>query len=493
MMLRAGQGARGIARSTAQLLTRLLASSALVPANEKRMSTKLMYGGHANDFADLDEVCRKSLDCLRNKAEVALVTRNLYGLEEAAAEAICWMKELPPKHPVHVDRRLTFVTKPSPLSHWFLSGLRNVFLRVADLRSNGYGCPTDTKYQAAQPNNAAGMALEGAEGVGKTNLLRLFALVPAVVFPKSVVSVYVDYFALGKENQGMPSRLLADALQAATGEAIESPASLDHALDAITANGRVAVFAADGVESVYLNSAIWGNFHSLADDYSHTLFVTDTSGSKVRAMVELRGHENQLRRWFPSCTELPHSLNQDKMQVVNVAPLSTNSHYRAFLSWKTATTSTTSSTSGLSSSYDCKAVAATENDQELDQYIRDLHARTGGRLRALMLPACETRICLLGTGNPARVVLEKLCTLQARLGACDPFNPVAVSGNQVRAWLDECTSLQPSSSSSSDAPDINDLLDANYLTKTANGKYTFAYFEYYRLLRDEKLIVTELH
>ena len=353
---------------------------------------------------------------------------------------------------------------------------------------NGYGCLTDTKYQAAQPNNAAGMALEGAEGVGKTNLLRLFALVPAVVFPKSVVSVYVDYFALDKENQVPPSRLLADALQAATGEAIESPASLDHVLDAITAKGRVAVFAADGIESVYLNSDIWGNFHSLADDYYHTLFVADTSGSKVRAMVERRGHENQLRRWFPSCTELPHSLNQDKMQVVHVAPLSTNSHYWAFLSWKTATKSSTSSTS---SSYDCKADAATENEQELDQYIRGLHVRTGGRLRALSLPACETRTCLPDTGNPARVVLEKLCTLQARLGACDPFDPVAVSGNQVQAWLDECTSLQPSSSS--DAPDINDLLDANYLTKTTNGKYTFAYFEYYQLLRDEKLNVTQLH
>lgn len=450
-MLRAAL-ARSATKVPRLLGWRALSDEIDVLADHRR---KLVFGNHAVHFDEhpyhLDGHHRTSLDLLRKKAEDALVTRSRGDLEAAAVDAIHWMEQLPKEHQLYVNKRFNFVTYPSPLSRPLLSGLCKVFLKVADLRSNGVGrLPgyTQTPYKPAQPCNASSMALEGVRGLGKSNLLRLLTLVPVVLFPESVVSVYVDYSAV---HQHAPSRLLAAGLKAVTHKDVDSPDSLEHVLDAVTTSQRVAVFAADELESVYLNSDVWANFHMLVDDYSSTLFVA--GGSKVRAMVERRGHEEQLRRWFPGHAELPHSLNQDKLEVVHIACLSTEEQYRAFLR-------------------DNHNAAATK------QRILGLHARTGGRLRALSLPASETRVCLPGPGQAARAVLENLYALQASLGS-DPFKPVAVSGNTIRQWLDDYRKT----CSGAVGVDLHSLLDDNYLTKTADGYYTFAFFDYYWQLR----------
>ena len=54
--------------------------------------------------------------------------------------------------------------------------------------------------------------------------------------------------------------------------------------------------AADEIERAdNSNPEICGEFHTLATKYASNLFVAD-SGSKMRAMIERKGHEPKLRR-----------------------------------------------------------------------------------------------------------------------------------------------------------------------------------------------------
>ncbi len=177
----------------------------------ERMARTLMQGRWAMPVMFGSRADCSAPDRLRQRAEKALETRNLGELQGVALEAVAWMNELPPTHPRCPPVRLK-VQKHAPV----VRGLAKVFLKIADLRHAGHGAKAGAAYLGSVPNNAASMALEGACGVGKTTMLRLLTLVPALMFPESVVSVYVDCRQVGR---CVPRDLLAEALQATTGQA----------------------------------------------------------------------------------------------------------------------------------------------------------------------------------------------------------------------------------------------------------------------------------
>lgn len=442
------------AASTSQSLT--------VPPRCKRYNAVLMYGRHACDDDMLPSGDLDTLVTLRASADAAVSSRDLDKFLDICYATVRLMERLPSKNPLHFPEYLSFVNAPAPWNDVFKKGLANIFAKVMDVRATA-------RNTTIRPNNASGMALAGGRGVGKSNGLRLLTLVPALLFPRDIVSVYVDY--AGTTMKPPPSQLLRDALRCATGEeGLPAPdAPLECVLDAIEDNDRVAVFAGDEFETVYGTATIWGELHVLATKYTPTLFLAD-SGFKVRAMIERRGHERDLRRWFPTlASNLPASLNQDKLAVTQLLPFTTREQYRTFLA----------SRAGLLLAHPAEQSLTT---QEQDLVIAGLHARSGGRLRAMQRLPIErqTHFRLPPPGTAARAVLEHLRAEQAaRIGVHDPFQMVTVPDTQVREWL-------ASRPRHDDDTDINSLLNANILQETASGELTFGSYDLYRQLRQQR-------
>ena len=194
-------------------------------------------------------------------------------------EAVKWMASLPQNHPRHFPPHLNFIEDPSPWSPIFEDSLCKVFSKVSDCVSR----QSDTSKM--RPNNASGTAIWGARGSGKSNGLRLLTLVPPLLFPDNVVSMYYDYRSHAS-NPRTPSKLLVEAL---TRAGVELPfhgtSNLERVLDHAVQHHKTFVLCADEMESVYSNPVIWDQFALLATRYDITLFIAD-SGSKVRAMVE---------------------------------------------------------------------------------------------------------------------------------------------------------------------------------------------------------------
>ena len=144
---------------------------------------------------------------------------------------------------------------------------------------------------------------------------------PRLLFPDNVLSVYVDYACSrsAPTPPPLPRALLAEALAARHG-ARPIDLLIETVLDHAQRHRRVVVFAAAGIDAVYGNSDdVWTDFHSLVTKYEPVLFVTGGCGRRqLRAMVERRGYEAQLRTWFPNVKTLPNSLNGDKLSVIEL-------------------------------------------------------------------------------------------------------------------------------------------------------------------------------
>lgn len=443
--------------------------------SRQRFEATLMYGRHVADDATLRGADFDALQALRIRASGSVIKRDVSMFHAIVDEAVQWMGQLPADHALHFPSHLAFVNAPAPWNGPFKRGVASIFFKVADSRARA-------RNEKMRPHNAGGMTLAGGRGVGKSNGLRLLTLVPALLFPDDVVSAYVDYAAAAATpSPPPPSELLRDALRCAVGdEALPAPESpIETVLDAVKASRRVAILAADELEAVYGNQLIWSEFHTMATMYSPTLFLAD-SGSKVRAMVERRGHEGDLRRWFPALAgNLPASLNQDKLPITPLLPFTAPDQYRAFLSSR----DTPTLAPALISEPPLPLASG-----EWDLIIHGMHARTGGRLRAMQQQLLEEQpmCCLPSPGTAALAVLAKLGTLQAaRVGVGDArlsaFHMAAVSSSTVRCWLKE-HAAKHGIAAAGDA-DLNSLLDASVLQETGTGEYTFGCFDLYRKLR----------
>lgn len=291
-------------------------------SHRARCGAQFMFGRLINDDRDASP----TLATLRNDAMTALLSDDTESLMGSSYQAVKWMENKPQNHPRHFPPYLTFIENPSPWSMIFEDSLIKVFSKASDCVSRQSGT---TKMR---PNNASGTAIWGARGTRKSNGLRLLTLVPPLLFPENVVSVYYDYRS-HSSNPRTPSELFVEALILA---GVEMPfhdtSDLEHVLDHAVKHNNTFVLCADEMESVYSNATIWDQFALLATRYDHTLFVAD-SGSKVRAMVECKGHEASLRRWFPQFEKgkLPASLNEDKLAVKELLPLSNPEQYRKLL------------------------------------------------------------------------------------------------------------------------------------------------------------------
>jgi hypothetical protein len=255
---------------------------------------------------------------------------------------------------------------------------------------------------------------------------------------------------------------------------------LERLLDEAKARGKSVVFAADEVDSVYTSREIWREFHMLATKHTTTLFIAD-GGSKVRAMVEKQGYEPRLRKWFPTRAEdLPPSLNQDKLTIQELWPLTTRQQYQKFL--KENSVSLFNSLGGGHGEAG-KALAT----RELDKRIDGAHILSGGRLRVMQRDGDEaTFMEIPQAGTAGSFVLEKLARKQAFL-SWDPFNTAAVTENEIYKWLNEWKRASADVAREWDV-DINALLDANVLTMhwKEPGKYTFGTPDFYLQIRKSR-------
>lgn len=260
---------------------------------------------------------------IRKKSMDALLKDDTFALLCTAYDAVKWMEKLPSKHTLHFPSYLTFFNHPSPWSPIFEDCLRKVFSKVGDSVGRKDGSI------AIRPNNASGTAIWGARGTGKSNGLRLPTLVPPLMFPNNVISAYVDYRSYSSLPP-IPSTVLAEAL---TLSGVDPPPfrdtrNLEQVLDHAGRHNKTLILCADEIECVYTNKRIWDQFSMLATRYDHALFLAD-SGSKVRVMIECKGHETSLRRWFPQFLgrKLPLSLIEDKLAVRELYPFTRPEQY----------------------------------------------------------------------------------------------------------------------------------------------------------------------
>ena len=260
------------------------------------------------------------------------------------------------------------------------------------------------------------------------------------------------------------------------GKNIPSAIGLERILDEVTVHKRVAILAADEIERVYSNPEIRSEFHTLATKYSTNLFVAD-SGSKVRAMIERKGHEPKLRRWFPSLKDdLPQSLNEDKLHVQELWPFDNRFQYIKYLEGRNSLT--TSLVKGNTMNDD------THSKSELNKRIDGMHTLSGGRLRAMQHIGEESTFKALPPADSAEYfVLEKLAREQAQL-SWDPFNTASVSENDILQWISEWKATSRYSAPEFEV-DLSSLLDANILVHSKlTGKYTFGKPDFYLRMRD---------
>lgn len=402
---------------------------------------------------------------LRAEAEAAVKAKDVDAFVRIAHDTLLWMEEGDERDPFYWPRKFGFWQEPAPAAKALESALRHVFGLVA-----------------GEPHNGAGLGITGMRGLGKTHLLRVVVLLSGLLLPSRVVSVYADYKSVPASYA--PGALLLAALRAAPPAAVRTkplPSVLQQGLDATLAGPpsmgaaigaaglqqRAIVFAADEVSHVYLNATVWSDLHALASDTGSCTLVAD-SGSKLAAMIK-RSDVDALRLHFGATRtrDLPQSLNDDKMKLHQLRPLSTIHQYRAYLKQRCATLFG-------------QLVAADE-----EEAIRGVHLHTGGRMRA-MDNALEQRqaTSIPDHDSAAYFVLEKLTRLQQH-HPFDAFNTVAVQPQDVDMWLQQWHA-QRNKHKKASIVDLYALQDDNVLVEHAGkpGHFTFATpADYFRMLK----------
>lgn len=417
-------------------------------------------GRLAGDDKDLLLEHTKGLADIRKRSMDALLRDNTPELFRIAYEAVKWMENLPSNHTMFFPSYIAFINDPSPWSPLFEDCLRKVFSKVGD------SVGRKDRNIAIRPNNASGSAIWGARGTGKSNGLRLLTLVPPLMFPNNVVSAYIDYTSYSK----LPSSVLAEALKE-SGVPVPprflDTRDLERVLDHAGQHNKTLILCADEMEHVYTNKRIWDQFSMLATRYDHTLFLADSS-SKVRAMVECKGHETSLRRWFPQFegTVLPSTLNEDKLAIRELHPFTRPEQYHALFAKREV------------------PIWQKTHGQCPSKVVESIHHVTGGRLRAMQRNENYPMVTLPRSDSAAFYVLSCLQQKQLLHGWTSSFELESFTEEEVLECLADWRKLNPHLAAKDDTMDVNALLDHNYLVMTKTGTFTFAVPAYYDLLLD---------
>lgn len=253
--------------------------------------------------------------------EAAVRAKDAGAFVRIAHDSLLWMEEGDERDPFYWPRKFGSWQEPAPAAKVLELALRHVFGRVA-----------------GEAHNGAGLAIAGMRGLGETYLLRGIVLVSSLLLPSRLVGLFVDYKSVPARLA--PGALLLAALRAAPPAAVLSrplPSVLQEQLEATLAGlpsmgaaigaaglqQRAILFAADEVSHVYLNPTVWSDLHALASDTSSCTLVAD-SGSKLTAMIK-RSHADALQLHFgvQRTRDLPQSLNDDKLKLHQLRPLST--------------------------------------------------------------------------------------------------------------------------------------------------------------------------
>lgn len=483
----------------------------------ERFDAKLFFGRMGVD----DNILRDStslnqqtaLDELRERANKATLATDFVHI---ALSAVRWMETLPTGCPLRFPAELAFINRPSPVFPIFERGLSLIFRKVLDNKAKYAASATSaspntsdgqttlpTSNLSEQQNNGSGMALGGPRGVGKSNLLRLLTLVPPLLFPQDLLTVYIDFSSYSKDKISLRQLLAASLydLHPELGDDLAKTSHIEEVLDLVTYARRKVIVASDNMGETYGHDVIWKEYECLATGYSTCLFVAD-SGSKVRAMVERNGHEHKLKQWFPQFDILPSSLNQDKLKVETLNPFTSKEQYQVYLKCrKEAAAPLPLTPDSYYSSPNLSAAAAASvlpptAEQHQDMVINALHLMSGGRVRAMK---AESRVVLPPMGDIERYIIECLTSAQGQT-PFDPFNMVSVSEDKVLEWLltwqknnpHATATLRPGTGAG--PVDVNTLMDANILTfNPRTGKYSFAVPMHYFLQRALQPRVFLLH
>jgi hypothetical protein len=246
----------------------------------KRHDAKLFFGRLKTDDENLMKHIGNNmlldLEKLRKRAANAAMSGEFVDI---AFDTVRWMEKLPTKSTLHFPTELAFINRPSPAYPLLVHALTSIFEKVSDELVE-----TGKQQGSIKPHNGGGVAIDGPRGVGKCNVLRLLAIVPALLFPEDVLSIYVDYSTYNKNSFSI-SHLLAAALENLHPELKEPLANVQHieeVLDLIAFVNRKVVVAVDELAEVYGHALIWQELECLATGYSTCLFVAD-SGSKLKA------------------------------------------------------------------------------------------------------------------------------------------------------------------------------------------------------------------
>jgi len=255
----------------------LYTSSLDIRPSRRRWDSIIMYGRMLDDDKLIIQTSSmedyKKLEILRRHSDKAVSENNESAFVDEAFKTVEWMNALKTSCPFHFPSQLSFIKDPAPCSEIIQSGLAKVFRKVVDLRGEAG--------HRAKPNNAFGIAITGARGVGKSICLRLLTILPSLLLPDNILSVYIDYANCNPADT-TPRIVFHDALCCSMGTNMPSAIGLEGIL---TNQKRIAILAADEIESVYSNRKIWNEFHILTTKHTTNLFVAG-SGSKVRSMIE---------------------------------------------------------------------------------------------------------------------------------------------------------------------------------------------------------------
>jgi hypothetical protein len=293
-------------------------------------------------------------------------------------------------------------------------------------------------------SNRRGIGIMGSRGVGKSNLLRIIALLPTYVYPERFLSVYVNYTSVNYT----PLDLAIAACKEADIDATDCE-SMDDIVYTLSLCNRTLLFCADEVHNVYTNDIIWRQLHSLAESQRAQLYVS-SSGPILRAVVEsdfLR-HGTVLKNHFPSLGALcPPSLNGTKVKLRLLGPLRTLKQYK-----------------------DClHATGKTMTEKEMTH----LHVHTGGCLGSFdggISSECFNRP-LPPAGTPEHYVLRQLVLheLDSR-PKFDPFLPMSVTTGTISRWISTFFVNNPTA----DPVDIHYLQDRAVIAPSHESDDSFA-------------------
>ena len=298
---------------------RFVSTTTKIPSfknDHPRYNMPLFYGAMGNEDElneRLPDTKTEQLHEIREKAQKAVEDRNQKAFVKAGFDAVEWLGSLPGPAETNTDPRwfprhhlcFTEDAPGTPILDTFFEDLYKTLCVEK---------PTHT-----------GLAIQGVRGVGKTTILRLATLVASTVLPEQVVSVYVNY-KTHRRKQPHVFSLLRDA---AGLEKAPREDNIGCVLGEIEKSKRFAVVCADEVTETY-ETAIWDDLHGVADSFATVGLIADSS-AKLPAMVEQSGHENKLRKWFPTFRreQLPQSLNDEKLRNVSLPPLTHRKQYEA--------------------------------------------------------------------------------------------------------------------------------------------------------------------